>query len=124
MRLSFPKPFVTFMVFLISFALPEVSFSLNAHAGMISTSQAVADVARARNLEKVDTFLNRREVQLELTKRGVTAQEAHSRIASLSDFELQKLAGNIETAPAGADVIVIGLTTLLLIIIIVLLLRR
>lgn len=123
--MKFPKALVTTLVFLLSFALPEVTFSINANAGMIPTSQAVADLTRARDLETVNNFLRRQDVQNELIKRGVTPQEAQARIASLSDFELQHLAGNIQTAPAGADaVIAISLTTLLLILIIILLIRR
>ncbi len=113
------------LVFLLSFAIVEVSFSLHASAAtMIPTSQVLAEVSRGQNLEKVEKFLGRAEVQNELTKRGVSPQEASQRIAALSDFELQKLAGNIDVAPAGAEpVLVIGLTTLLLVIIIILLLR-
>ena len=123
--MRFPKPLVTGLIFLLSLALPEVTFSLNAHAGMIPTSEAVADLVRTQNLAKVDSFLQRREVQNELIKRGVTPEEARQRIAALSNFELQKIAGNIDTAPVGADpVVVISLTTLLLIIIIILLIRR
>jgi hypothetical protein len=122
--MRFPKASVSTLASVLMFALPEVTYSINAHAGMIPTSQAVADVSRTQNLKKVDTFLERAEVQRELVKRGVQPAEARARIASLSDFELQKIAGNIETAPAGADVIVISLTTLLLILIIVLLVAR
>jgi hypothetical protein len=123
--MRFPTTFVSGLVFVLSFAMVGVSYSQNARAaGMISTSQAVADFSRAQNIAAVNSFLQRREVQSELVKRGVSPQEAQSRIASLSDFELQKIAGNIETAPAGAEVIVIGLGTLLLIIIIILLVRR
>jgi hypothetical protein len=123
--MRFPKFLVTSLVFLLSFALPEVTFSINANAGMIPTGQVVADLNRQRNLETVDNFLKREEVQRELMKRGVAPWEARERIAGLSDFELQKLAGNIETAPAGADaVVVVSLTTLLIIIIIILLIRR
>jgi hypothetical protein len=122
--MHFPKALVTTLAFVLSFAIVEVSSTQCAQAAMIATSQAVADLGRSQNLETVHEFLHREQVQRELTKRGVSPGEAEARVASLSDFELQKMAGNIKTAPAGADVIVISLTTLLLIIIIVLLLRR
>lgn len=112
------------LLLVLSFALVEVSFSVNAHAGMITTSEAVSDRARAENLSSVRNFLDRVEVQDELIKRGVTPEEAKQRLAGLSDFELQKVAGNIENAPAGADVIVISLTTVLLVILILLLIDR
>ena len=119
------KTLTSGLVFALSFAMVEVPFTQNAQAAMISTSQAVANLSRQHNLEKVNTFLTRQDVQIELIKRGVTPQEAKQRIASLSDFELQKIAGNIETAPAGAEpVLVIGLTTILIIVLIVLLLRH
>ncbi|RYZ78057.1 MAG: hypothetical protein EOP06_29755 [Proteobacteria bacterium] len=112
------------LALVLSFAMVEVTFSLNAHAGMITTSEAVSNVARARNLQTVQTFLSRGDVQSELVKRGVAPAEAVERVAGLSDFELQKVAGNIENAPAGADAIVISLTTVLLVIIILLLLGK
>jgi hypothetical protein len=112
------------LALVLSFAMVEVTFSLNAHAGMIGTSQAVADVARARNLQTVQVFLERNDVQTELVKRGVAPQEAAQRVAGLSDFELAKVAGNIENAPAGADAIVISLTTVLLVVIILLLIGK
>lgn len=113
-----------FVALLLSFAMVEVTFTLNAHAGMIPTSAAVADIARQRNLQTVQTFLQRTDVQGELVKRGVSPVEAAQRVAGLSDFELQNVAGNIENAPAGADVIVISLTTILLVVIILLLIGR
>jgi len=73
--------FKTALVFVLSFAMVEVTFSLNAQAGMISTSQAVSDRARAENLSTVNSFLNRVDVQDELIKRGVSPEEARSRVA-------------------------------------------
>ena len=109
----------------LSFALVEVNFSLNAQAaGMIPTNTAISEVARASHLATVQGFLDRAEVKTELQKRGVSAEEAKVRVASLSDFELQQVAGNVESAPAGADVIVISLGTVLLVIIILLLIGR
>jgi hypothetical protein len=122
--MKFSKIFSTAFIALLSFALVEVTFSLNANAGMISTSTAVGDMARMRNREKVNMFLNRMDVQTEMLKHGVNSQEAQTRVAALSDFELQNLAGRIDAAPAGADVIIISLTTILLIVIILLLIGR
>ena len=119
--MTFKKIFTSATALTLSFALVEVSFSLNAHAGMIPTSVAVSSVARSSNQEKVQGFLLRSDVQQELLKRGVSYAEASQRVAGLSDFELSQVAGNIDTAPAGADVIVISLTTVLLVVIILLL---
>lgn len=122
--MKFSRKVVSPLVFLLAVALVEVPFAAHARAGMIPTSQAVADLSRAQSLAKLNEFIGRQEVRAQLIKNGVTPREASQRIASLSDFELQKMAGNVETAPAGAEVVVIGVTTLLLIIIIILLVRR
>lgn len=115
------KTLTAALAFLISFALVEGQ----AAAGMITTSRAVSDLARAQNLGKVQSFLDRGEVRAELEKRGVNPDEARERVAALSDFELTQVAANIDTAPAGAEpVVVIGVTTLLLIIIIILLVAK
>lgn len=122
--MNLKKICTTSLVAVLSFALVEVSFSLNANAGMIPTGMLVADLSRAKNKEKVAAFLQRQDVQKELIQRGISPAEASVRIAALSDFELQTLAGNIDNAPAGADVIVISLTTILLVILILLLIGR
>lgn len=115
----------TALCLVLSFALVEVNFALHASAAsMIPTNFAVSEVAREKNLAKVRGFLDRADVQAELVKRGVTAEEAKLRVAGLSDFELQRVAGNVDSAPAGADVIVISLGTVLLVIIILLLIGR
>ena len=112
------------VVFVLSLALVEVPFSLNANAGMISTVEAVSELTGVQNREKVAKFFQRQEVQKELVKFGVNSQEASIRLASLTDTEIQKMAGQIDQSPAGSDVVVISLSTILLIILILLLIRH
>lgn len=112
------------IIFALSFALVDVNFSQNANAGMISTSIVVANMGREKNKQIVHAFMGRADVQNEFMKRGVAVQEASARVAALSDQELEHLAGKIENAPAGADVIVISLTTVLLVVIILLIIGR
>ena len=112
------------VVFVLSLALVEVPFSLNANAGMISTVEAVSDLTGAQNREKVASFFQRGEVQKELVKFGVNSNEASIRLASLTDAEVQKMASQIDQSTAGSDVVVVSLTTILLIILILVLLGR
>jgi hypothetical protein len=91
---------------------------------MIPTGDAVAALTRVEDREKVGRFLQRQDVKREFSKYGVDPNEAAQRVASLSDSEIQKLAGEIDRAPAGADVIVISLTTVLLVVIILLLIGK
>lgn len=68
--------------------------------------------------------IDRPEVQSEITRLGLSPEEARQRVAALSDRELEDLAkGQGASFQAGGDII-IGLTTVLLIIIIVLLIRK
>ena len=108
----------------LCFLLVEVPFALRANAGMIATSQAVSELTQFQNRKKVDAFFSRQEVQKELVKFGVSPNEASTRIASLSDSEVQKMAGQIDQGTVGGDEVVISISTILLIIIILLLLHK
>ena len=73
-----------------------------AQAGLIGTDQALsveqANVARAT----VAGYLGRAEVAQQLQAFGLSPQEAHARVAALSDREIAALAGRIDEQPAGA----------------------
>ncbi|MGE0581560.1 MAG: PA2779 family protein [Steroidobacteraceae bacterium] len=87
------------------------------HAAMIGTDAAVAAATRAANLARVDSVLSRADVQQRLTDLGVAPQAAHDRAAALADTELAGFAAQLESAPAGGDVLaVIGLVFVVLMI--------
>jgi Skp family chaperone for outer membrane proteins len=89
-----------------------------ARAGMIGTTQLLAPSADTQRAS-VDAFLVREDVQRELQAHGVSPADAASRVASLTDAELQMLSSRIDSLPAGAGVSTLEL--LLIIIIIILL---
>lgn len=73
-------------------------------AAMISSEQVAeqaystsGDQDRARIL----TTLARADVQAALVERGIDPAQARDRVASLTDEEASKMAGQIENAPAG-----------------------
>ena len=72
-------------------------------AGMIGTDQAVsaaqAQAARATVLGQI----SRADVAGQLQSLGLTPQAAKDRVAALTDVEVAKLAGQIDSLPAGAD---------------------
>ena len=70
-----------------------------AQAGLVST----ASVAAAGDRERVVTFLERADVQLQMASLGVSPQDVKARVAALSDAEVASLAGNIDSLPAGGD---------------------
>jgi len=88
----------------------------SAQAAMVSTSEILADSNRAILLEK----LERKDVQQQLVDMGVDPQAAIKRVDNMTDEEVAKINGQLETLPAGAGVSNVEL--LLIIIIIILLL--
>lgn len=95
----------TFFVRLISRLLIVclIGLPFQVSAGMIGTdsvvSAAQAQVARATVLSQ----LSRADVAGQLQSLGITAQAATDRVAALTDTEVAKLAGQIDSLPAGAD---------------------
>ena len=71
-------------------------------AGMIGTGDVVSAAQAAAARTSVATFLNRTEVAGQLQALGLTAQAAQDRVAALTDVEVARLAGQIDSLPAGA----------------------
>jgi uncharacterized small protein (DUF1192 family) len=72
---------------------------LPAQAAMIGTSDAVHSAARAR----LNSLLERRDLQAKLESYGVSVADVKARVAALSDDEAAQLASQIDNAPAGGD---------------------
>jgi hypothetical protein len=76
-----------------------------AHAEMISTTQAAAasQPGKTSARERVGALFDRTDVRAALERRGVSAAEARKRIDALSDDEIERLAGKLDSLPAGGD---------------------
>ena len=70
-----------------------------APAAMLSTDAVVP----ASSHGVILGFLSRPEVTAQLQARGVDPAEARARVAALSDDEAARLAGQIDSLPAGGD---------------------
>ena len=94
-----------------------IGLPFQAQAGLIGTD-AVISAAQAQGArDAVHSFLNRTEVAAQLQALGLTSQAAKDRVNALTDAEVARLAGQMETLPAGANfggIIVIGLLLWLL----------
>src|SRR5688572_18162802 len=100
-----------FVASLLVVSLAALGTPLPVHAGMLSTETAVAGAERAT----VASFLERADVRAQLQARGVDVAEAKARVAALTDQEAARLAGHIESLPAGgADVLGVILVVFLL----------
>ncbi len=74
---------------------------LPAEATTVAGTTQSAEAARAR----VGDFLARDDVRQALMGQGVDAEAAQARVAALSDTEVAELAGRIDSAPAGGEVL-------------------
>jgi len=115
------KVYSPFRIFLISVLIVLMPTS-QVTAALISTEQVVADMSQER--AKLAAFVGRDEVKAKLVEWGVSPEEAASRVASLSDGEVQRAVSRIDTLPVGGDGITIGFGALILIIILLVLLLR
>lgn len=78
-------------------SLLALSFQ-TANAGMIGADQAAAQSDRAMVL----SVLSRAETASQLQAQGIDPAAARARVAAMTDQEVQALAQDIQTAPAGA----------------------
>ena len=75
------------------------------HAALVSTGQLVNAAQVAQDRERVRSFLQREDVRAMLEQRGVDANVALARVDALTDSEVQTLSTQLDTLPAGGDVL-------------------
>ncbi len=95
-----------------------VLMPFTANAGMIGTDQAIASAADQANRDKVSDFMSRGDVVKQFEALGLTTANAQDRVNAMTQEEINRIAGKIDSLPAGAGsngwwwaaaVIVIGL---------------
>ena len=77
-----------------------------ARAGLVTTEQVVEHRSAASDRERLTAILLRDDVRQQMEALGVDRDEALARLASLSDQEVQEIAGRIDELPAGQNVVV------------------
>lgn len=89
-----------------------------ASAGVIGTQDYLAAADRAAQVGQVEAALARADVQAELERLGVDPALASERVANLSDAELRRVAGQLDSLPAGGDSLlaVVGIVFIVLLI--------
>ena len=91
-----------------------------AQAKMVTTDQVIERSSLADDRARVQDFLSRADVQHQLTLLGVDPDEAANRVASLSDEEIQQIAGRLDEMPAGEGTVGIVVGALLIIFLVLL----
>ena len=93
----------------------------SANAAMIGTESAVDQTVVAQNREKVESFMSRTDVRDQFQKMGLSADDANSRVASMTDQEINKIAGRIDEMPAGGStvgtILIVGLVVFIVLLI-------
>jgi len=80
-------------------SITGLGLPLSAQAGMLATGDALNANSRAR----IDSLLERQDIQAKLAAYGVNVSDVKARVAALSDQEAAQLASQIDQAPAGGD---------------------
>lgn len=89
--------FLAFAIFLVS-----VPFNY-ADAALVKTETVLTMAQGQKSREAVIGFLDRKDVQAAMKAQGINAAEAKARVASLSDAEVARIVGQIDSLPAGGD---------------------
>jgi hypothetical protein len=106
----FKRGIASFMVVCVT----ALGLPLHANAGIVSTQEVASATAERA---KVEAFLARDDVRQELQAQGITSVAALDRVNMMTDAEVTQLAGRIDQAPAGGDILgtIAGIAVLLLI---------
>lgn len=72
-----------------------------AHAGLVTTEQVIGETKVAAERERLVALLQREDVRQQMQALGVDREEAVARLATLSDAEIQQIAGQLDELPAG-----------------------
>lgn len=76
-----------------------------AQAGIVTTDEVQALHSASANRAKVNSFFARDDVRQALVTQGVDPNAARERANALTDTEVAELAGQVDKAPAGGDVL-------------------
>jgi hypothetical protein len=91
---------------------------------MVSTDQAITEVEAgqvASERQRLLEAISRADVRAQMIALGVSPDEAAQRVATMSDQEVHRVAGHLDTLPAGGDAIVAVVGAAVLIFVILLL---
>ena len=91
-----------------------------AQAKMVTTDQVLEHADPASDRERVESFILREDVQKQLVLLGINSEEAASRAASLSNEEIQQIAGRLDELPAGEGGVEVILGAILIIFLVLL----
>jgi hypothetical protein len=90
---------------------------LVAQAGMVSSEQSLATPSQSDARDKVNALLAREDVRAGLAERGLNAELAQDRVKAMTDEEVATLAGRMDQAPAGGDILGVLFTVFIILLV-------
>ena len=102
------KSFKKFVSTGLIVCMAAASLPFSAQARIVTTEEVTTPAAASTlsaSRATVNQFLARDEVRQAMLGQGVSPQAALERVAAMSDSEVAQLAGRIDQAPAGGDVL-------------------
>lgn len=106
-----------FIASLLVVATTWGSLPVSAQAALIATDEVITADAVAADREKVHAFLAREDVRQALVAQGVAEQAVQERVQAMTDAEVAQLAGRVDHAPAGGDVLGVLFTIFIILLI-------
>lgn len=110
------------MITLMAIPLPNMALAAKVQKEMVSASGVFNEInfvssspRRHQQEKEIQAFLQNSDIKAQLRDKGVSAEEMTSRLASLSDQELQTMSTQVKQARAGGDLLVTVLVIVLII---------
>jgi hypothetical protein len=106
-----------FVIRLVSLSLLSLGLAQASGAAMIGTQQVIQSEARDARVTRVESFLARQDVAIQLAMFGVDPLAVQSRVGNMTDAELLTLEGGLDKQVAGGDAVaIVGAVFIVLII--------
>lgn len=78
---------------------------MSAHASIVATDQIITADAASTPRSTVNAFLQREDVRQAMQSQGISPLAATERVSAMSDLEVAELAGRVDQAPAGGEIL-------------------
>lgn len=108
------------MPLIVSFLLTMLP-AATVHAGMVGTDEVLSQSSIRADRARVIEFVERNDVRQQMQTLGVDPEEAKQRVQTLSESEIQQIAGQLDQAPAGEGAVgaIVGAVVLIFLVLLV-----
>ena len=79
------------------------AFPFSSYAGMIGTDEVLAAVQAQGARGKLRDFVGRGEMRTQLQSLGISPDVAQARVSAMTDAEVARVVGQVNSLPAGGD---------------------